>query len=66
MLLRQLNEWFPGEFRAIADAPLYEHGETTVVQATHKVGAMPDWAKGMRGFDLQFCSVMCSLQAKWP
>ena len=36
-LLRQLNVWFPGEFRAIADAPLYSRGETTVVQATHKV-----------------------------
>ena len=38
-LLRQLNTWFPGEFRAIADAPLYARAETTVVQATYKVSS---------------------------
>lgn len=36
-LLRQLNVWFPGEFRAIVDPPLYARADTTVVQATHKV-----------------------------
>ena len=39
-LLRQLNVWFPGEFRAIVDTPLYARGETTVVQATHRVSPM--------------------------
>ena len=36
-LLRRLNVWFPGEFRAIADAPLHARADTTVVKATHKV-----------------------------
>ena len=52
--MRQLNAWFPGEFRAIADAPLYEHGETTVVHAKHKVGAMPDWVDAVRTVALKF------------
>jgi len=39
-LLRQLNAWFPGEFRSIADPPLYARDDTTVVRATHKVSTM--------------------------
>ena len=39
-LLRQLNAWFPGEFRSIKDSPLYAREDTTVVQATHKVSEM--------------------------
>jgi len=35
-LLRQLNAWFPGKFRAAIGTPLYGHDETTLVQATHK------------------------------
>ena len=36
-LLRQLNMWFPGKFRAALGTPLYVHDDTTVVRATHKV-----------------------------
>ena len=39
-LLRQLNTWFHGEFRSIAEPALYARDDTTVVQATHKVSAM--------------------------
>ena len=45
-LLRQLKTWFPGEFRAIADAPMYARGETTVVQATHKVSSNAGFRTG--------------------
>ena len=41
-LLRQLNEWFPGNFRTATGTPLYAHEDTTVVQATHKVVAVLD------------------------
>ena len=41
-LLRQLNELFPGKFRTATGTPLYAHGDTTVVQATHKVIAVLD------------------------
>ena len=40
-LLRQLNTWFPGKFRAASGDPLYAHDETKVVLATHKVSSMP-------------------------
>ena len=36
-LLRQLNNWFPGKFRAAVGTPLYAHDDTTVLRATHKV-----------------------------
>ena len=36
-LLDQLNVWFHGKFRAIADPPIYDRGNTTIVRATHKV-----------------------------
>ena len=34
--------WFPGEFRAITDAPLHMRGDTIVVRAMHKVTPMLD------------------------
>ena len=40
-LLRQLNTWFPGKFRAASGNPLYAHDETKVVLATHKVSSVP-------------------------
>lgn len=40
-LLRQLKEWFPGDFRAIVGT-LYVKDDTTVVQATHKVSPILD------------------------
>ena len=36
-LFRELNVWFPGKFRSIADTPLHENGDTIVVAAIHKV-----------------------------
>ena len=38
-LLKQLNTWFPGRFRAAVGTPLYAHDDTTVVRATHKVSS---------------------------
>ena len=41
-LLRQLNKWFPGKFRAAVAEPLYSHDDTTVVRSTHKVISVLD------------------------
>ena len=64
-LLKKLNAWFPGEFKAVDDPPLYRRQDTIVVKATRKVSAVLDCVTNIRARCLMFAPPFCRPLAKW-